>query len=119
MAVIQKLIRLAGSKGSKEEVAVFDNGATFSCLRPELAERLASDEISSLNCPFLQAPISGMGALFFRHLGLRSDCGQARKYHTKEAKDDDEVGDTSTPPGLPLRNAHLSKERFPCLTCVR
>ena len=41
MAVIQKLIRLVGSKGSREEVAIFDSGSTYSCIHPELAEKLA------------------------------------------------------------------------------
>jgi len=44
MAVIQKPIRLVGSKGSQEEVAIFDSGATYSCIRPDLAEKLASVE---------------------------------------------------------------------------
>lgn len=40
MAVIQKPIRLVGSKGSQEEVALFDSGATYSCIQPELARKL-------------------------------------------------------------------------------
>jgi len=40
MAVIRKLIRLAGSKGSEEVVAIFDSGSTYSCIRPELASKL-------------------------------------------------------------------------------
>jgi len=44
MAVIQKPIRLAGSKGSAEKVALFDSGATYSCIQPDLAEKLASVE---------------------------------------------------------------------------
>lgn len=40
MAIIQKLIRLVGSKGSQEEVAIFDSGSTYSCIQPELAEKL-------------------------------------------------------------------------------
>ncbi|MFQ6014980.1 MAG: retropepsin-like aspartic protease [Anaerolineae bacterium] len=40
MAIIQKLIRLVGSKGSREEVAIFDSGSTYSCIQPELAEKL-------------------------------------------------------------------------------
>jgi len=44
MAVIQKLIRLVGSKGSQEEMAIFDSGSTYSCIRPELAEKLATIE---------------------------------------------------------------------------
>jgi hypothetical protein len=40
MAVIQKNIRLVGSLGSKEESALFDSGATYSCISPELAKQL-------------------------------------------------------------------------------
>ncbi|MFQ6058465.1 MAG: hypothetical protein ACE5MB_06280, partial [Anaerolineae bacterium] len=44
MAVIQKPIRLAGSKGSQEVVATFDSGSTYSCIQPELAKKLAGIE---------------------------------------------------------------------------
>jgi hypothetical protein len=44
MAVIQKRIRLVGSKGSREELAIFDSGSTYSCIQPELAEKLATIE---------------------------------------------------------------------------
>ncbi len=40
MAIIQKRIRLVGSKGSREEVVIFDSGSTYSCIQPELAEKL-------------------------------------------------------------------------------
>lgn len=40
MAVIQKDIRLVGTLGSKEELALFDSGATYSCINPELAKQL-------------------------------------------------------------------------------
>ena len=40
MAVIQKTIRFAGSKRSQEVLALFDSGATYSCIRPELAAAL-------------------------------------------------------------------------------
>ena len=40
MAVIEKEIILKGSKGKEEITAVFDSGATYSCIQPELAERL-------------------------------------------------------------------------------
>ncbi|MEO0114152.1 MAG: retropepsin-like aspartic protease [candidate division WOR-3 bacterium] len=40
MAVIQKKIKLVGSKGSKEVLALFDSGATYSCIQPALAEQL-------------------------------------------------------------------------------
>ncbi|MDI6840085.1 MAG: retropepsin-like aspartic protease [bacterium] len=40
MAVIIKEIKLVGSKGSKELAAIFDSGATYSCIRPEVAEKL-------------------------------------------------------------------------------
>ena len=40
MAVIQKEIKLVGSKGEKKVEAIFDSGATYSCIKPELAEEL-------------------------------------------------------------------------------
>lgn len=40
MAVIQKNIRLVGSLGSKEELALFDSGSTYSCIEPALAREL-------------------------------------------------------------------------------
>ena len=40
MAVIQKEIKLVGSKGEKKVEAIFDSGATYSCIDPELARRL-------------------------------------------------------------------------------
>ena len=40
MAVIEKKIKLKGSKGEEEVVAIFDSGATYSCIQPELAKRL-------------------------------------------------------------------------------
>ena len=44
MAVITKQIKLIGSKGSKESEAIFDSGATYSCIQPELAEKLGMIE---------------------------------------------------------------------------
>jgi hypothetical protein len=40
MAVIQNEIELEGSKGKKKEIALFDSGATYSCIAPELAKEL-------------------------------------------------------------------------------
>ncbi|MEO0106793.1 MAG: hypothetical protein ABIL46_05640, partial [candidate division WOR-3 bacterium] len=40
MAVIEKKIKLKGSKGEAEIVAIFDSGATYSCIQPELAKEL-------------------------------------------------------------------------------
>ncbi len=40
MAVIEKKIELRGSKGKSEENALFDSGATYSCIQQELAEKL-------------------------------------------------------------------------------
>jgi len=40
MAVIQKTIRLEGTKGSRDVMALFDSGATYSCIQPELAATL-------------------------------------------------------------------------------
>ncbi len=40
MAVIEKRIKLRGSKGAVEVTAIFDSGATYSCIHPELAKKL-------------------------------------------------------------------------------
>ena len=40
MAIIAKKLRLEGSRGSKEVEALFDTGASYSCIRKELAEEL-------------------------------------------------------------------------------
>ena len=40
MTVIQKEIKLAGSKGERVVLAVFDSGSTYSCITPELAREL-------------------------------------------------------------------------------
>lgn len=40
MAIIQKEIKLEGSKGKKEDWALFDSGATYSCITPEIAKEL-------------------------------------------------------------------------------
>ncbi|MCD6220073.1 retroviral-like aspartic protease, partial [Candidatus Calescamantes bacterium] len=40
MAVIQKEIKLVGSKGERKVEAIFDSGATYSCIKPEIAEEL-------------------------------------------------------------------------------
>jgi hypothetical protein len=40
VAVIQKTIRLVGSLGSREELALFDSGATYSCIIREVARQL-------------------------------------------------------------------------------
>lgn len=45
MAVIQKNIRLVGSLGSKEELALFDSGSTYSCIEPTLAHLLGHVEL--------------------------------------------------------------------------
>jgi len=41
MAVIERRVRLEGSKGAVRIRTIFDSGATYSCLRPDLASRLA------------------------------------------------------------------------------
>ena len=41
VAVIQKETRLAGSKGERKVLAVFDSGASYSCINPQLAKELA------------------------------------------------------------------------------
>ena len=40
MAIIQKTVRLAGSKGQRELTVIFDSGASYSVIQPELAEQL-------------------------------------------------------------------------------
>ncbi len=40
MAVIQKDIELVGSRGKKKVLALFDSGASYSCINPELARQL-------------------------------------------------------------------------------
>jgi len=40
MAIIEKSIRLVGSKGVKEVLALFDSGSTYSCIQPTLAKQL-------------------------------------------------------------------------------
>lgn len=40
MAVMQKKLELAGSRGRKEVEALFDSGASYSCISKELAVRL-------------------------------------------------------------------------------
>jgi hypothetical protein len=40
MAIIEKRIKLVGSKGSKSLIALFDSGASYSHIRPELAQEL-------------------------------------------------------------------------------
>ena len=40
MAIIQKEIELVGSKGRVKEVALFDSGTTYSCIRKEIADEL-------------------------------------------------------------------------------
>ncbi|HIE05481.1 MAG TPA: retroviral-like aspartic protease, partial [bacterium (Candidatus Stahlbacteria)] len=44
MAVIEKPIKLKGSKGEADVVAIFDSGATYSCIQPKLAEKLGITE---------------------------------------------------------------------------
>jgi len=40
MAVIEKMVRLVGIKGEQTVLAIFDSGATYSCIQPELADKL-------------------------------------------------------------------------------
>jgi predicted aspartyl protease len=44
MAIIQKKIRLEGSRNSEEVDILFDSGATYSVIQPELADRLGIGE---------------------------------------------------------------------------
>jgi predicted aspartyl protease len=47
MAIIQKEIELAGSKGREKVIALFDSGATYSCIKREIAEKLGIVELLS------------------------------------------------------------------------
>ena len=40
MAIIEKEIKLVGSKGEQEVVGLFDSGATYSCVDRDLAKKL-------------------------------------------------------------------------------
>ncbi len=40
MSIIEKPIKLAGSKGEEKVAAIFDSGSTYSCIKPDLANRL-------------------------------------------------------------------------------
>ena len=44
MAVIEKGIKLVGSKGERKVFAIFDRGSTYSCIEPGLAESLGMIE---------------------------------------------------------------------------
>jgi len=44
MSIIEKSVRLVGSKGEKEVPTLFDSGSTYSCILPELAEKLGMPE---------------------------------------------------------------------------
>jgi hypothetical protein len=44
MAIIEKKIKLMGSKGEAETIAIFDSGATYSCIQPQLAKKLGKIE---------------------------------------------------------------------------
>ena len=44
MAVIEKEIRLVGSKGERMVEAIFDSGSTYSCIGPQLAKELGMVE---------------------------------------------------------------------------
>ena len=40
MSILERSIKLAGSKGEGEVIAIFDSGSTYSCIAPELAQKL-------------------------------------------------------------------------------
>ena len=40
MTIIEKEVELVGSKGKEKVTGLFDSGATYSCIKKELAERL-------------------------------------------------------------------------------
>ncbi len=45
MAVIEKEIKLVGSKGARTMMAIFDSGASYSCIQPQLAKDLGMVEL--------------------------------------------------------------------------
>lgn len=45
MAIIEKELRLVGSKGEREVKAIFDSGASYSCIAPDLARELGMVEV--------------------------------------------------------------------------
>ena len=55
MAVIAKKIKLAGSKGAKELEALFDSGATYSCIKRAVAEKLGEIDALSETLEFATA----------------------------------------------------------------
>ena len=40
MAIIEEPVELRGSKGSREVIALFDSGSTYSCIRPDIAREV-------------------------------------------------------------------------------
>jgi hypothetical protein len=40
MPIIEESIELRGSKGSRQVVALFDSGSTYSCIRPDIAREV-------------------------------------------------------------------------------
>jgi hypothetical protein len=40
MAVIEREVELVGTKGQEKTLALFDSGATYSCIREDLAKKL-------------------------------------------------------------------------------
>lgn len=39
MSIIERPLKLAGSRGEKEVVGIFDSGSSHSCIKPELAQK--------------------------------------------------------------------------------
>ena len=60
MSLISKLVILAGSKGRKEVTALFDSGASFSCIAKHLADELAHLEPLSEPMEFETAEKEGV-----------------------------------------------------------
>ncbi|MBI2061363.1 MAG: retroviral-like aspartic protease [Nitrospirae bacterium] len=51
MSVIQKTVTLEGFKASHEATALFDSGATYSCISPEIARVL--EQVTTLRKPLV------------------------------------------------------------------
>ncbi|HOK41949.1 MAG TPA: retropepsin-like aspartic protease, partial [bacterium] len=55
MSILKKRIKLRGSKGEIEEEVLFDTGASYSCIKKGLAEKIANLELLPEPMEFLTA----------------------------------------------------------------
>jgi hypothetical protein len=65
MAVIQKNFPLSGSVGQRDELALFDSGATYSCIAPGLTRQInVSREQGGASAALPEKPRSARGFSF-------------------------------------------------------